>query len=173
MARKPAKRAPSPDDPAGDDQCRRIRERGAELLREQPLLEKLREKLLEHGGKEVVFRKEPHLDFILSRGSFQPGSKATSMPGEPGDCHGNSARLWLGDPDGRQLWVGYALSADQLWRQHSWVTRDGEIGETTEPRTDYFGAPLSPADAGRFAASNIPELGSFLDFMTRNKWFTE
>lgn len=49
---------------------------------------------------------------------------------------------------------GYALSADGLWRQHSWgILRDG-ILETTERRIKYFGLILQDERANRFARGN-------------------
>lgn len=38
------------------------------------------------------------------------------------------------------IFYGYAMSKDGLWRFHSWgKTGTGEIIETTEPREKYFG----------------------------------
>src|SRR3954466_5978278 len=48
-------------------------------------------------------------------------------------CHRKVAKLWLAEP--RKLsavGMGYALSDDGLWRQHSWGIKDeGRIVETT------------------------------------------
>lgn len=70
-------------------------------------------------------------------------------------CHENVSELWLEKKSGLVgIGVGYALSSDGLWRRHSWGSRDGEVVETTEPRTRYFGRVLVGADAKRFAEEN-------------------
>ena len=45
-----------------------------------------------------------------------------------------------------------ALSADSLWREHSWAwDREGNLVETTETRTRYFGVRLDGPEADWFA----------------------
>jgi hypothetical protein len=73
---------------------------------------------------------------------------------EDGRCHENVSELWLEKKSGLVgIGVGYALSGG-LWRQHSWGVRDGEIVETTNSRTQYFGRILTGVDADRFAEEN-------------------
>jgi hypothetical protein len=158
---------------ASEAQCRAIRERGLTLSREVPRFEVLRKRLLRKGGLEVVLRPEPHLDLLLSRGKFKSADNVTFVQGDPGNCHGNSARCWLSNTAQRSVVVGFAMSEGQLWRQHTWVEEKGRVIETTEPRVLYFGARLSPFETASFVPSNYPELGAFLQFMKRNNWFRD
>ncbi|MEU7909030.1 hypothetical protein [Actinoplanes sp. NPDC049118] len=78
--------------------------------------------------------------------------------GDVGECHGNVAALWI-DGALASIGTGYALSEDQLWRQHSWgVDTDGALVETTEERRAYVGIVLSERTASiQFAGSNAQE----------------
>jgi hypothetical protein len=66
--------------------------------------------------------------------------------GWAGDCYRNVVTLRI---DGAIESIGtrYALSDDELWRQHSWgVDRDGTLVETTDERRAYVGmCCLTPA----------------------------
>lgn len=54
-------------------------------------------------------------------------------------CHNNCGKLYFSDQSNR-IFTGYALSADGLWRHHSWVlSKDDNIIETTELRLIYLG----------------------------------
>jgi hypothetical protein len=53
--------------------------------------------------------------------------------------------------------TGYALSADGLWRQHSWGVRRQGILETTAPREKYFGILLQGSSADSFAEANLTQ----------------
>jgi hypothetical protein len=80
------------------------------------------------------------------------------LPGEPGDCHRNVATCWI-DGTFESIGTGYALSDDQLWRQHSWgLTSGGELVETTDPRRAYVGVTLPTGAASmQFAGSNAQD----------------
>jgi hypothetical protein len=73
-----------------------------------------------------------------------------------GACHANISYLWMRR---RRYMVGigtgYALSADGLWRQHSWGVRRQGILETTAPREKYFGILLQGSNADSFAEANL------------------
>jgi hypothetical protein len=71
---------------------------------------------------------------------------------EPSDCHRNVARLYAEGwtPDGMHrvsgFGLGFALSPDGLWRQHSWALSSapgGWVVETTVARVAYAGLPLA------------------------------
>lgn len=80
------------------------------------------------------------------------------MKGEACQCHKNSAYLWKANKNYRAgifgIATGYALSADGMWRQHSWCVlrkpRSYQIVETTTPRELYFGVCMLYEDAEWF-----------------------
>jgi hypothetical protein len=76
--------------------------------------------------------------------------------GDPRECHLNAVRLWRAE-ECDAIGTGYALSADGLWREHSWGVRDGHLVETTEPRIKYLGVVMSDARATWFAGWIAPE----------------
>ena len=109
--------------------------------------------------------EEEELAALIERANFLPAEGALLFKMESSACHRNAADLWLSgrEPDCRSevagcaLMSGYALSDDNLWRQHSWVTtREGQIVETTTPRTRYFGYTMNTEEAEQFASANWP-----------------
>ena len=110
--------------------------------------------VLQHGGAEVVppSRPDPLISLLGQRGAVV--SDSTSLVcrlGERSDCHGNAVALWRAG-DAIAIGTGYALSADSLWREHSWAwDREGNLVETTETRTRYFGVRLDGPEADWFA----------------------
>lgn len=57
-------------------------------------------------------------------------------------CHDNCDELLKGKKI-KELHHGIALSADRLWRQHSWgIDFDNKIIETTEPRVVYLSGTI-------------------------------
>ncbi|GIE85794.1 hypothetical protein [Actinoplanes regularis] len=115
--------------------------------------------LLSFGGSLVVPPGGPETDLeaLLNAGSPVAG-RARRMAGEPGECHRNVAVLWI-DGAVESIGTGYALSDDDLWRQHSWgLTANGDVVETTDDRRIYVGITL-PARAAsmQFAGSNAQE----------------
>jgi hypothetical protein len=77
-------------------------------------------------------------------------------PMHPGTCHANISSLWKRRlRDIVAIGTGYALSADGLWRQHSWGVRRQGILETTALREKYFGILLQGSDADSFADANL------------------
>lgn len=132
----------------------------AAAVAEQPGLAELRDRLLALGGHAVCFPGlEEDLGKILKRGEALRPRRVKYMPGEPSQCHSNSARLWDVNRESCEICTGYGLSADGLWRPHTWVLwhrRDGRtvIAETTERRLVYYGAALTRKEAEAFLWAN-------------------
>lgn len=108
--------------------------------------------VLMHGGRLVVppASPEPLVDVLRTQGRIWRG-QVLRRPGQRSDCHRNAVRLWR-EGEAVALGTGYALSADGLWREHSWgVGREGELLETTEPRASYFGVEFRGDGAHWFA----------------------
>ena len=119
----------------------------------------LEQKLLTQGGIRMVYRPEPDLEPLLSRGeAFDV--PAELVPGEPRACHSNVAQLWDENREALAIVTGYALSEDGLWRQHSWLLRKqptvehARIIETTIIRVKYFGFILTESEAETFLEMN-------------------
>lgn len=120
--------------------------------------------LLTIGGEETCFPEyEEDMEAILSRGYYRKGT-SKMMVGRPSQCHANAAELWeRNKPDHDvSICTGYALSADGLWRQHSWLVhryqtatqRRTRVIETTTKRVAYFGFELDDVEAFRFVENN-------------------
>lgn len=110
---------------------------------EDPRVRELRTRLLEIGGRELVWpRVEEDLGAILERGRPLNGTGAESIAGQPSRCHANVIAQWR-DREGVTVMTGYALSDDGLWRPHSWCVREGQVLETTDPRDWYYGFELT------------------------------
>ena len=107
---------------------------------------KLKERVLECGGKR--FQKDEYLEMdmppelvkkLLKSGKCEAGKNAKRLKVGAGRCHENTAYLAVNE--GHKACTGLALSNDGIWRVHSWA-RDkgtGQLIETTERRTKYFG----------------------------------
>lgn len=122
----------------------------------QPALRRLREVLIGHGGLMIVSPRiyDPDVDDLLACGRLFDADGTKLMLGRASACHENVSRLWRNHPDEIVIVVGYALSDDGLWRQHTWGVEADCVIETTEPRLAYFGVSLSPEHADRFASAN-------------------
>lgn len=110
------------------------------------------QRLLAWGGEEVVWTGSDAflLQHFPSRGEYASGEGSRLQRGEPSQCHFNSALNLT--RQGWKLATGWALSADGLWRVHSWNIDDkGGVVETTERRTAYAGVVLTDAEALQFA----------------------
>lgn len=132
---------------------RRLRE----ASKEQPELRRLKSLLLRFGGEFLVAPPKPDEDIpsILKSG-FLVGGRILFKPMTRSSCHQNVSRLWKNRRSGIiGIATGYALSADGLWRQHSWGLRRDGVLETTELRTKYFGLILQGEKADQFAESNL------------------
>jgi tetratricopeptide (TPR) repeat protein len=119
----------------------------------------LEQQLLTLGGQRMVYRYEPDLEALLSRGEVFEG-QAELVPGASRDCHANAARRWSEQKEGLAIVTGYVLSEDDLWRQHSWLLRKHPTAnqchllETTVERVKYFGVILTESEAEAFFQMN-------------------
>ncbi|HEX3373554.1 MAG TPA: hypothetical protein VHS13_05050 [Edaphobacter sp.] len=123
------------------------------LAEHQPAILILRDQLLSLHGVHLVAPTEPDpdVDSLLVSGSVMEATVHFEEMAE-NSCHWNVAALWLQRrEDLVAVATGYALSADGLWRQHSWGMKLNAIFETTEIRTCYFGLLMEGADADAFA----------------------
>jgi hypothetical protein len=113
--------------------------------------------ILGYGGVAVVpsLSPESRVKDLIREGR---GFSATARPisGVPGECHRNTALAWMRGEIGTVA-TGYALSADGLWRQHSWGVDDlGQIAETTQSRLAYYGVELTGEQALAFCLCEAP-----------------
>ena len=120
--------------------------------------------LLSIGGYETCFPLiEEDMPALLDRGRYYPG-RSKLMKGQDCKCHANACGIWLANKDDKDVSIatGYALSADGLWRQHSWVihryrTRTQNrvrLVETTVKRIAYFGFELTEEESEAFCYNN-------------------
>ena len=136
-----------------------------ELDERQKKMIRLRETLLSCGGVEVCMPvyEEDYGD-IMNHGQLWDNITRKRMPGRASKCHSNSAELWFNNRNAYKnghavvLCTGYALSADGLWRQHSWLIhvkpRSNVIIETTTDRVAYYGFGMTYEQAARFEEEN-------------------
>lgn len=112
--------------------------------------------ILEKGGKYVLWpESEEDAPEMLHRGEYFKGDHAIKVRGAPSQCHRNSADIWVRHPDDYTITVGYTLSDDGLWRQHTWlINNDGAVIETTVGRVGYFGFRLSISESLYFLSNN-------------------
>ena len=105
---------------------------------------------------------DPDLQMILDFGQIWIGQNRVQMKsGEPSQCHVNSAKYWKKEKNKMKgtlgIATGYALSKDNMWRQHSWCVlkkpRSYQIIETTTPRELYYGFCMLDVDAELFCSS--------------------
>jgi hypothetical protein len=130
-----------------------LRSNRAAVVKEQKGLTKLRRRLLDLGGDEVALRYEEDLEILLLLGKEFVG-KARRRPGQQSQCHSNAGKLYQAG-ELAAIATGWALSADRIWRQHSWgIDWKGRIVETTEPRQMYFGIYMVRQSAEGFAEGN-------------------
>lgn len=119
----------------------------------------LRDKLLSFGGDAVCLPKyEEDLLSIMEHGQLWYGDRITMMKGDSSQCHRNSALCWHENRDKTCIVTGYALTADGLWRQHSWLSwlkpRKNRIIETTLKRIAYFGVAMTVEECQWFVWDN-------------------
>jgi len=122
-----------------------------------PRIEQLKQKLIGALGVAAVMPViEEDIVPLLERGEFFEMMHIKMWPGDACQCHSNSAAIWEQDHDRYDLFTGYGLSADGIWRQHSWVydTKNGEIIETTEDRLVYYGFKMTNEEAEKFYWDN-------------------
>jgi hypothetical protein len=118
------------------------------------IVEDLATRLLQLGGTKVCvqFTDESWCELYVQGGEMCPTTSVRVVPGRPSNCHINCATLWGQHKAQYRLATGYALSDDGVWRGHTWlVSLDGEVIETTVPRTSYFGVVFSEKGSEWFA----------------------
>ncbi|HEY7635979.1 MAG TPA: hypothetical protein VH763_10565 [Gemmatimonadales bacterium] len=130
----------------------------------------LRERLLELGGIEVVLprydeysqaeqqRQAYDVMAVLQRGQTWDGADAALERGEANGCHTNVARLARAARG--SIISGWALAADGLWREHSWLlaaqpSAQAELIETTEAWLLYHGYRLDLRETGWFIRDEL------------------
>lgn len=101
----------------------------------------LKLKLLSCGGLMVSPQPDPFSGLVFNYGELFPDFKIKLKLMEQCMCHENSIKLARKNPTRYIHFYGYGLSADDMWRPHSWIFDDQkkEIIETTEKRLKYFG----------------------------------
>lgn len=135
-------------------QKRWIRARQARFPELTPLIKRL-EKLERGSLVAPVFERD--LDKLIDRGKVVT-APARVLQLVASRCHENVACLSACSPKQIAIQVGWALSDDGLWRQHSWGfdTKHQKIIETTVLRTKYYGITLESAEAAEFRLLNEP-----------------
>ncbi len=125
-------------------------------LVEQPRLRLLRRRLLAIGGQEVVLGRDAHLEELLARAQVWKRIPPRKIAGVINQCHQNAANAYLKGPAKHRIVCGWALHGDDVvWRQHSWILRDGELCETTVPAKIYYGVVLDEDEAARFVRAEL------------------
>jgi hypothetical protein len=120
----------------------------------RPDLDRLAAVLLAHGGEghqvPSFLRAELTASFVaalLAKGLWEKGDTAILRPGMPNRCHDNARQAASTDIEMVHM-SGLALSADGIWRVHSWLVDSHHIIiETTVRRTLYFGLPAADDNA--------------------------
>lgn len=131
------------------------RDGGPSFFGTDDAMEDLARSLVAFGGWRLVDPgHDEDIDKVRERGQLWSGHGALRAPGEPSQCHRNTALCWEANADRLVPVTGYALSADGLWRQHSWCLKiDGKrpkVVETTERRVAYFGFVMTFTEAVMF-----------------------
>ncbi len=124
-----------------------------------PAAAELSLKLLNVGGQSVVipYTEEEFSEYLVANAAVFPSGPISILEGDDNSCHSNSSKVWKKDPLSTRLCTGYALSADGIWRRHSWVLKVDEIIETTNIRTSYFGVALDLGLSESFAAFHLDD----------------
>ena len=133
---------------------------GAPKQEEVAAFIKLHDRLLSIGGHSVCFPGiEEDMANILKYGQLWYGDHPVMKKGRPSRCHQNSCDLWFTNKNVTRIATGYALSADGMWRQHSWLIwlkpRVNRIIETTEPRVAYYGFVMNTRLCEEFDENNL------------------
>jgi hypothetical protein len=147
--------------PAESGEIDRLREAFADRVRQQDSVHPgygaawsaFCDKVLAHGGALVVppASPDPLIEMIGEQATAIAPADALQVIGAVSDCHANAAAMWRSGV-AVAVGTGYALSADSLWREHSWGwDAEGRLVETTEPRVRYFGIRFEGEGAQWFA----------------------
>jgi hypothetical protein len=137
------------------DQQRFLARRAIAASRAQPEMRTLRRILLKLGGAEVSVRspgsQDPLHGLLVDFGVVFSGPLLLK-PAYSGISDIGIARAWRHRRYGiTAIGMGYGLSDDDFWREHTFgILREG-ILETTRPRRKYFGVFLVGESADGFA----------------------
>jgi hypothetical protein len=132
------------------------REEFENIIKEEPRWVQLGKKLMALGGARIVLCWESKIDMsrLLTRGQAFQGD-VVFRRGRTSQCHSNVARQWKKlHKSGFQIVVGWALSDDGLWRQHTWGLMNDSVIETTEYREIYYGYTLNDDESEGFYNDN-------------------
>ncbi|MFA7420572.1 MAG: hypothetical protein WCZ90_12880 [Melioribacteraceae bacterium] len=89
-------------------------------------------------------------DIALKGGKLIKSTEIILKPGEPHECHSNSARYWKRNKNTCKLVTGYALCSDD-WLSHSWIlTKKNRIIDSTIKADKYYGVILNNTQAEQF-----------------------
>lgn len=119
---------------------------------------KLRAKLLEYGGHDVEKTTRGRLMSrrLLAHGEWWNGSSRFRLLKRDGDVHWNAATLHHTHMHHAHWIYGYALTADDVWREHSWLVRVREratrytlVETTSSLRRAYYGMIMQERGASR------------------------
>lgn len=122
-------------------------------LRERHAVHDLYE-LLQTNGSVVVPAYDTYDDLILLINEWVFfGETNTFIKWRPSSCHENSASYCKKNKNA-SLYTWYALSDDNLWRQHSWVVEWNNVLETTVWRISYYGVELTWDKLEQFIKDN-------------------
>lgn len=106
----------------------------------------MNQKLLSLGGTKVSpqpFSMASNYKLDMSNSEYFPGD-AKRVKGNYNRCFENSALHYINDPYNVDVYIGYALCDDDMWRPHSWIIKKGEIKETTRNKMKaYYGVKLN------------------------------
>lgn len=120
-----------------------IDERRSFYMRISGCYDILEGKLFAIGGSRLIY----HIEMLLPQAMAEKGKesklKIKLLKGPHSECHQTSSLFKEAHPDSK-LMTGFCLADDGLWRQHSWVEKDGYILEPTPlRRKKYFGIRLA------------------------------
>jgi len=147
-----------------------LNRRAAGVIEAVPSFTELRGTLLSLGGIDVVppafdpssepQRARQHYDVhqVLRIGRTWASVLAEFQAMETSNCHRNVAQLRISI--GGQIASGWALAADGLWREHSWLARnvdraDESLVETTAQWLLYHGYLLNDEETGWFIRAEL------------------
>ena len=134
------------------------RERFRRIRNDSPWQD-LADRLLSLGGTTVYYRPEPYAAALLRFGKRFRSTNTLVIPGLPNRCHENAATYWLQHRKEAVIVMGWALTRDDAWRQHTWVWRhsDGQWVESGVRRELGFGMLLTDPEAKSVCLSQAPD----------------
>jgi hypothetical protein len=133
--------------------CEKVTDEKKQFLTSRPRYtddhDKLNKKLTKiKSGTHIVATLDEHINILSDK--YEQFNRETTkikfVEMEQSKCHGNCGTIFgsqIDDSVVSKIYSGYALSADGLWRFHSWcLTESGTLIETTEERLIYYGIPI-------------------------------